>query len=271
MATVFLPHGFAAADGTWHREAELRPVAEQDLWAARLPAGARAVTAFLARCLTRLGPYAPVTGEQVAALTAGDREALLLHLRRISFGDSLDCVVGCGACGARMELTLNVSDLLLPPYEPETAWRAAAVDGHAVRLRAPTGADLEAVAAVAEVDREGAAEVLVRRCVHGLPAELAPGLMEQVSELMQGLDPQADLLLDFVCPECGVPGQAGFSAAEYLMREVLARQEGLLREIHYLALHYHWSEAEILAVEPTRRRSYLRLLGLLDADGEELS
>lgn len=263
MAEVVLPHGFAA-DGAWHRSAVLRPIGEADMWAARLPATALTVTPFLAHCLVRLGPYSPVTEAQVAALTAGDREALLLHLHRLSFGDGMDCVLKCPHCDGRMDVSLTVSDLLLPPYEAAESWRQVNCDGFALALRAPTGADQAAVAVVVDVDLDGAAELLLRRCMGQVPEgfALTPGRVEALSGVLQEMDPQADLLLDFVCPECGRPGQGALSAADFLMRKVSARQEALLREIHQLALHYHWSEAEILAVEPTRRKAYLKLLGL---------
>lgn len=34
----------------------------------------------------------------------------------------------------------------------------------------------------------------------------------------------------------------------------------LLTEVHALALHYHWSERDILALPRARRRRYLALL-----------
>lgn len=263
MAEVLLPNGFAV-DGAWHRSAVLRPIGEADLWAARLPATARTVTSFLARCLVRLGPHSPVTEAQVGALPVGDREALLLHLQRLSFGDGMDIVLKCPHCDGRMDVSLSVSDLLLPPYEAVEPWRQVVCDGVELALRAPTGADQAAVAVVAEVDLDGAAEALLRRCIGRMPEgfELTPQRVEVLSGVLQEIDPQADLLLDFGCPDCGRPGQAALSAADYLMRQVTARQEALLREIHHLALHYHWSEAEILAVEPARRKAYLKLLGL---------
>jgi hypothetical protein len=34
----------------------------------------------------------------------------------------------------------------------------------------------------------------------------------------------------------------------------------LFEEVHALALHYHWSEREILAMAPSRRERYIALL-----------
>jgi predicted RNA-binding Zn-ribbon protein involved in translation (DUF1610 family) len=262
MAQVILPHGFPVGEA-WHREAELRRVGEAELWAARLPADSAIVSRLLALCLERLGPYAPVLPEQVAALTVGDREALLLHLRRITIGEQLECHFPCSACGERMEVGLTVGDLLLAPYESAAAAYSITVDGTEFRVRPPTGADQAAVAVLASVDLEGATEALLRSCLEP-GTKLAPDQVASLSAQMQALDPQGDLVLDFQCPACGAAGRASLSAADYLVRELVAKQEAVLREIHLLALHYHWSEAEIMAVPPARRQQYLRLLGLAD-------
>ena len=60
----------------------------------------------------------------------------------------------------------------------------------------------------------------------------------------------------FVSPEAGGPTDiAGFFWAEL---DAWARR--LLREIHTLARFYGWSEAEILALSPLRRRCYLEMV-----------
>src|SRR5512142_2866416 len=75
--------------------------------------GARA-TALLARCL-------PEGDAAARALTVGERETLLLHLRRLALGDQIDCVLRCPAdgCGEALDLSLRVGDLLLPPTDEE--------------------------------------------------------------------------------------------------------------------------------------------------------
>ena len=44
--------------------------------------------------------------------------------------------------------------------------------------------------------------------------------------------------------------------------------ERLYEEIHVLALHYHWSEAAILALPAGKRRRYLGLLARQAERGE---
>lgn len=230
---------------------------------------AAGATRLLGRCLVRLGPLAPPDEAHVRRLSAGDREALLLQLRRATMGDDLDCVLPCSACGSRLELSLKISDFLLPPVEAEAEWQAVELDGVTLQVRAPNGEDLEAIAAVAGFDEEAAGTMLLRRCVTGAPADfLTPERETVLAGYLHELDPQAEVRLNFTCPQCGAGASALLDAARYLGKELAARQQALLQEIHWLALHYHWSEAEILSVPPVRRRLYLKLLGLVDGPEE---
>src|SRR5439155_967290 len=80
--------------------------------AAMLPA--TRTTELLARCVDRLGSVEPVTREVAGELCPGDREVLLLHLRRLTFGDRMDPVVRCPACSKNMDVPLKVTDLMRP-------------------------------------------------------------------------------------------------------------------------------------------------------------
>ena len=81
-----------------------------------------------------------------------------------------------------------------------------------------------------------------------------------IAELMEQLDPQAELRMEVSCPECGESFPALLDAAAFLLQEIGQHAEHLYRQIHSLALHYHWSEAEILDLSPVKRRRYLELL-----------
>lgn len=250
---VTVPGGIWA-DGERRRDAELRPLrGEDELFLAEeavslLPAAR--VTALLTRCLTRLGPHEPVQEESVRSLAVGDREALLLHLRRISLGERIPCVLVCPDCGEGIDVDLEAGELLLPAYEDWAEWH----DAGPLRFRLPTGADQEDVAELALDDPGAAASVVLERCVAG------EGAREEVPALMARLDPQAELELQVECPACGAGFDVLFDTADYVFRELLAGQARLFREVHELALAYGWSEAEILGLTVRRRRVYLDLL-----------
>jgi hypothetical protein len=251
---VTLPTGLWV-EGRRRQDAALRPPTGDDetfvLEEADGLSPARRTTALLTRCLVRLGPHEPPAAEHVRALTAGDREALLLHLHGLAYGERLDCLLSCPQpeCGERLDLELRVGELLLAPYEHASPEHEA--DG--ARIRPPTGADLEAAADRAVEGLDAAERVLAERCV-------LEGRPEDVDHLLAELDPQADLRLDMTCPACGRAFSVAFDAGDFLARELARDAEALLREIHVLALHYHWPEAELRAMPPRRRRRYLAVL-----------
>ncbi len=131
------------------------------------------------------------------------------------------------------------------------------VDG--VEFRLPTGADVEAAAEADDV--EAGAALLLARCVASASAgSLEPAVADAVAAEMARLDPQAELRLAAVCPECGEPVDALLDAGALVLDELAGSADGLFREVHALARHYHWSEGEILGLELGRRRRYLELL-----------
>ncbi len=77
---------------------------------------------------------------------------------------------------------------------------------------------------------------------------------------MERLAPQLDLELDLTCPECGHAFVVPFDVTMFFFAELRTESRHLLREVHALALSYHWSEAEILGLVRPRRRAYLDLL-----------
>jgi hypothetical protein len=77
---------------------------------------------------------------------------------------------------------------------------------------------------------------------------------------MAELDSQAELILSLTCPVCGHVFPALFDAAAFFFQELHARADRLYREVHVLALNYHWSEAEIIAMSTRKRQLYLDLL-----------
>jgi hypothetical protein len=275
---VTLPGG-VVYDGRWHRTARLRPLSGRHevfvAEAGRSLRPAARTTALLTRCLDALGPLEPVTSASVSALTVGDREALLLHLRRLTLGDRISCVLSCPdrSCSERMDLDLRVSDLLLPPYAHAESVHETVLGGdgcrYRVRFRLPTGADQEAAADLAFRDPEAAAAVVLERCVGHVTVDgddeeaveaLPPAVARALPGLMAELDPQAEILLSLLCPACGTSFTVPFDAADYFHRELSGQRTDVYREAHLLALHYHWSEAEIMAMPRQTRRLYLGLL-----------
>lgn len=273
-ATLRLPVGLFH-DRARHGTARLRPLAGMDELRVQEAAAAgepRAslVTALLTACTAAIGDLGDVNEPLVQALCVGDREALLLHLHRLTFGEAIEAVVPCPACAELLDLDLRVADLLVPPAglsEPEPVVAVGAAGARwRVRLRRVTGADQLAV-----LYRTDAAAQLLRQCVLSLEREdgaawpldsIPPELAAALDGTLAELDPQAEIRLDLACPACGQSFAAPFDAAGHLIAQIAAEAGLLLHEVAAIARTFRWHEADILALPRPRRRAYAALAAL---------
>ncbi len=262
--TVPLPGGLIVTDRRLSH-AELRPLSGyEEEWLSRYRGqpSALTTTGLLTACLVGIGGAA-VTDDLVRQLLVGDRDYLILSLRRMTLGDRFQGVLPCPACDARMDVSFNADHVpierrlqtadaytleLGPPAErPRT-----------IRFRLPTGGDQETVLGL---DSAAAVDALLDRCIlddGGTPLSLED--RAAVVAAMDRLAPQLDLELDLICPECGHGFLVPFDISAVFFHEMGINGAQLLRETHALALAYHWSEAEILSLDRERRRAYLGLL-----------
>jgi hypothetical protein len=272
---VALPNGYWV-DETHYRNVELRMLTGLDEEIFTEPSSTALpvsrITNLLTRCITRIDGVEEVTADMVGQLTIGDREALLLHLRRLTRGERMQCIVNCPQpeCNELMDIELSVSDLLQPIYqEPKPVYKdTVESDGRKfhVRFRLPTGIDQEAAALKTSTDVQAGEELLLRRCVETVfddesnDVEWSPEILKDLPEKMARLDPQADLILNLACPVCEKSFSTLFDTGAYLLQETTATSDDLYYQIHLLALHYHWSESEILSMNISKRHRYLNLL-----------
>jgi len=273
VATI--PGGYRVNGARCH-QVRLRELTGQDQIflgdaAGQLPS-AQWTTEVLHRCLSGLDGAEGVNREQIRSLNVGDREALLLQLRQLSFGNRFDCVVSCPFpdCQEKLDLELRAGELLqsVAPRQMDVH-EAQLKDGETtctVRFRLATGDDQEAVIELARRDYLAAGDVLLRRCVDRVGGsgtvveEMPSALKEQLGERMSELDPQAEVRLKVTCSACGRVFDALFDVASYLLHELQAGMRNLLHEVHLLAYHYHWGLAEILGMSARTRHQFLRLL-----------
>jgi hypothetical protein len=201
--------------------------------------------------------------DRLARLPVGERDRRLLDLRVHVFGSRLECETACPDCGARLELELTADEIRLPAHDLKPSDLRWTGEGTDLTFRLPDSFD---VAASRESARDPE-ELLLSRCVvtasrGGAPVDggsLPPAVRDRLAARMAELDPQADLLLRLTCPACAHPWEAVFDPAAFLLMEMDAWAARVLAEVDRLARTYGWSEAEILALTPFRRRRYLEL------------
>ena len=266
MTVVPLPNGFLR-DGKWVRNATLRELNgydEQEFarGGETLPPVLR-TTALLDR-VTKLesAPGSKKNLELVRQLTVGDRVALMLHLRRLTFGDKMECIVTCPRCADEMSVELSAS-LLSETGRRDMKNEAEVKVGESVlQVRVVTGADLEEM--TTSTGDMGAEEALVRSCIvssdHPLPSRLSHEVIAAVSAKLEELDPQAEIVLELSCPSCSHHFKTPFFIEDFLFREVRSRVPRLEKEVHWIAFNYHWNLDEILSLPVGERGRYIEMI-----------
>jgi len=207
------------------------------------------------------------TPAALAATGIGERDARLLEMRAALFGEQLECIASCPHCGERIELGFPVRGIRARHHAGEERLHASA-QGYEVEFRLPSSADLLSVESA--VDAAAAERELLGRCLLSATsdagtackaADLPGQVIEAIDRRMGEIDAQAQVELDLNCPVCAQPARSIFDIVTHLWSELETWARAQLRDIHVIASGYGWTEAQILALSPARRRAYLELLG----------
>jgi hypothetical protein len=238
----------------------LRPLTgDEEEWMARNRGApnAQAASRLLDSCVLRVDGAEPPPGI-ARRMLAGDRDYLMLQLRRLTLGDRVRAVLDCPACSSKMDLDFDVAQAPVEGHLQTALWHSLELSGRTLRFRLPAGADQEFVAGR---DLTAAAEALFSRCVSFDPGQpLTPEEKAAVIDAMDNTAPQVNIEVDLKCPECGNTFTTPFDMTSFFFDEMRIDSRQLFREIHSLAFYYHWSESEILGMVRERRRLYLSLL-----------
>ena len=196
--------------------------------------------------------------DAVADLPLGAVTDSQLAVRIETFGPRLTGYVDCVRCGERLELALDAAAILA---STKARARSREIEVAGRRLRGPCLRDLAAVAG--EADPHRGARRLAELCTvtGGGDRDLADDELAAIETAIEDLEPHAQIAIRAACVACGEETVADLDVAALVWEEVAACAQRLLGEVHRLALAYGWSEAEILALSPARRASYLARVG----------
>jgi hypothetical protein len=263
QARIAVPRGIPISEkGQWVSHVLLRQFAGDDERAfaelSSVPPLTR-VNAFLERVVSF---EEGTTAELLPQLSIGDKVALILHVRRLELGDRLDCIVSCTKCGKSMSVVLSVSRLLNHVSPPQSLSYAVEACGFRLQIQPLTIRDQDMLLNAKE--GEDLEEALARACIVSSDSQLPeklPGLVIQaIGSKLQEVDPLSDIALDITCPECGHKFHTSFNPEDFVFGELGIGHGDLESEIHWLAMHYHWGEKEILSLPVRRRRKYISLI-----------
>ncbi|GAA2632108.1 hypothetical protein [Paractinoplanes durhamensis] len=195
--------------------------------------------------------------DELLGLPVGAREADLCALRRSLFGDRMEVRAECSGCGEALEFDLDAATLASRPDRGGEPLRVVE-GGWEVEFRLPTAGDLLAVADRGELIAR--CTIAARHDGRPVPAvELPEAIQRLLAVAAERADPAGDLTLRVSCPGCGAATPLQLDIAGYLWAELDFWARDLLLDVHVLAGAYGWTEPEILALSPVRRRYYLEL------------
>lgn len=196
----------------------------------------------------------------------GQRDACLLDLRELMFGQQIDVVASCPLCDVRQEFEMPVGQLRVPAAR-DYAELALLSGDYQVEFRLPDSLDLCELEADSGMEGDRSMRLL-QNCVTSArageravtAAELPDEVVQEISARMSQADPQAEIDLTLECPGCSHRWSEPFDIASFLWTELSTWASRTLFDVHQLAAAYGWSEAESLSLSPRRRGFYLEMI-----------
>jgi len=191
--------------------------------------------------------------EAAQNLCVADRQ-FLMHRATTMLGMAHQWIpTSCVECGIKFQLEVDFEALPVGEAGPGFPFVTVDTEAGPLELRVPTGLDEVAIGILGD-DAE-AERALLRRCVvrGALPEALSASDLKRIESALDEVSPWVVTELAGSCPECGTTHAVGLDPYVVMRRSASA----LYDEVHTLAWHYHWSEAEILALPRARRQLYL--------------
>jgi hypothetical protein len=210
--------------------------------------------------LTAVRPHVMTDALAACALTEVDREALwdlsvgkrIEYLLTLTGADEFDAELRCAACGSVFEIGLTVAELL----DAAAAAGTGAIQVGDARFRRPAGRDQLAWLEHARTDDA----TLTDHIIATLALDDGDCPLAQLEAAFEEADPLLRAPVTAACPECGHAEEHDTDPTGMALNHLTRAQDALLAAVDALASHYHWSEAEILALPDWRRARYLQMI-----------
>ena len=225
------------------------------------------VTQILALCLSIEGE--PITQAEVWCWSLKKRLQGLLQIAIATRGNELVLRVNClnQQCRDRFELPLELSR-----FEQEIDEQTFDVEfaGQRLKARLPNGQDQRFWL---QHQNESMADIAQRLLlfVDNEPLDKSwhfpPDWLDEFGQKLEARDELMSLRFTSNCPQCEQALETIVDLEAQLLTYLSFEQKNLQLDIHRLALTYHWTESEILALSSKRRGFYLKQLNNLTHSG----
>jgi hypothetical protein len=156
-----------------------------------------------------------------------------------------------------MDASFKIDEIPVEASDVAASYRLTGTD---VLFRLPTGGDQEE-AARAVRDKDASLRRILERCIlEPKDPENRDLNWDKLGEQMETVLPRVAFEIEAECPECGRTAVNTVDPVSWFVGEVSRRQPEFERQIHLLALHYHWPLRELLGLSCERRGRWARLL-----------
>jgi len=236
-----LPCGYVR-DGALYKEVEIIPMTGLTRKAlAREDTrnnAAKVSDIIISHCLKRIGPFTSITSKVLADLVIGDRDFLILEIRRISMGDTITTNIVCGACKAKIDALFKISDLkVIRVYEGDE--KPIIEEGNIIfrlntkkfkaKCRFPKGSDQALIMPDATKNPVAASYGLYTACLLEWNDKKGPfetslfesfplDIIDEFEEEFMAIQPGPVMSQDASCPSCGASVDFTFRGSDFLFR-----------------------------------------------------
>lgn len=200
-------------------------------------------------------------------LCVADRQYLMLRLAARLSGEQLWLKITCAHCMEPFDVSIRRSDLPIEERGSGFPYVKLKIRSDEIEMRLPTGADQ---ASIKEMSDREAEQHILDRCLRfvngsrpdeGVVQRLFDDDIDEIDQALDRVSPAVCTQLLVVCPECR--REQNVELNHYRLSSLDG--DTFYEEIHTLAMHYHWSEDEILDMPQSRRHRYLDLISRSDA------
>lgn len=233
---VTLPGG-VLREGKIHRDAEIvsmtgltrKSIARDDV----RTNPTKVCDIILLQCLKRVGPF-PVNGKLLNEMLIGDRDFLLLEIRRASMGETLKVATQCADCKNPIEVAFQIDEFEITrvndsEFEVREDQRVFTIKkpGLNVLCRYPSGEDQQGMSSVLTKNPVEASYRLYAACVLEWNGQKGPftstffealpvGILDEFQQEFMGPKmPGPDLRKEEPCPVCANRIPFTFGASDF--------------------------------------------------------
>ncbi len=220
---------------------------------------AEQVTLILVQALDNVAGLT-ASKELVRSLCSGDRLYLMLQLQALLDPSPQWLTSHCRHCDEKIQFQFEPTSMPVKPAGKDYPDTSILLSSGEVKIRVPSGADEESLASNAQ-NEQNAMDLLLQLLLSATSHTqnihtLSQDDLELIDHKLDEMSPQPGTSVSIECPYCSFQQQVNIDHYSWISQST----QDLDEEIHTLAVNYHWSEKDILALPKRRRKHYLELI-----------